>query len=203
MADGVDALDGVATGSNVLLLGPSVDSEVDDGCRRLLHGGAVPTGERSVLVVTFTLAPNQWVERWDDRVGERPDELVVVTTSDTFAGPTAADDLGDDVQVEYLSSPGDLTGLGMIISKYLERWHDQDRQMALCFDSLTALLQYEDLHNVYRFLHLMTTRLAGADAHAHFHLDPATQDEQSVSTLSSTFDALARYDGETWDVRSR
>lgn len=202
MGTGIEVLDEFTVGSNVLLLGPAVDGAVDDGCRRLLRGGA-HTEPRSMLVVTFTLSPRQWVDRWDDHVGEQPDELVIVTTSDTFTGPTADEDFGDGVQVEYLSSPGDLTGLGMIISKYLERWYDEGRKMALCFDSLTALLQYEELHNVYRFLHLMTTRLAGADAHAHFHLDPATQDEKAVSTLSSTFDALARYDGDDWDVRSR
>lgn len=203
MAEGVAALDEFALGSNVLLLGPSVDSAVDHGCRRLLHGEHAPDPGRSLLVVTFTLPPKQWVERWDERVGERPEELVLVTTSDTFAGPTAGEEIVGNVQIEYLSSPGDLTGLGMIISKYLERWHEADRRMALCFDSLTTLLQYEELHNVYRFLHLMTTRLAGADAHAHFHLDPATQEDQSVSTVSSTFDAVARYDGDEWEVKSR
>ncbi|WP_255197209.1 DUF7504 family protein [Halorarius litoreus] len=202
MGEGTKALDEFTVGSNVLLLGPAVDGEVDDGCRRLLHGGP-DVDRRSMLVVTFTLSPRQWVDRWDDHVGERPRELIVVTTSDTFGGPNADTDVDGNVQVEYLSSPGDLTGLGMIISKYLERWHAEDRRMALCFDSLTALLQYEELHNVYRFLHLMTTRLAGADAHAHFHLDPATQDDKTVSTLSSTFDALARYDDGDWDVRSR
>ncbi|WP_255148759.1 DUF7504 family protein [Halorarius halobius] len=199
MGDSVGTLEEFEAGSNVLLLGPSVSSEIDAGCRQLLHGDDEP---RATLVVTFTLPPEQWVERWDDRVGDRPEELVLVTTSDTFAGPTADDEL-DDIGIEYLSTPGDLTGLGMIISKYLERWHEADRRMALCFDSLTTLLQYEELHNVYRFLHLMTTRLAGAGAHAHFHLDPATQDEQAVSTLASTFDAIARLEDGEWDVRSR
>lgn len=200
MGDGAESLDGLGAGSNVLLLGPSVSGELDDGCRRLLDGD---DEERAVLVVSFALPPGQWVRRWDDHVGERPDRLVVVTTSDTFGGPTVDEDL-DGVEVEYLSSPGDLTGLGMIISKYLERWYESDLRMALCFDSLTAILQYEELENVYRFLHLMTTRLSGAGAHAHFHFDPATQDEQAVSTLASTFDAMARYDDDQgWDVTRR
>lgn len=199
MDDAENALDGLAGASNVLLLGPAVDGEVDAGCKRLLAG----EGARPIFVVTFTLPPRSWMERWDEQVGERPDDVVVVTTSDTFTGPLADEDIGEEVTVEYLSSPGDLTGLGMVISKYLERWHDQDREMALCFDSLTALLQYEELHNVYRFLHLMTTRLSGAGSHAHFHLDPATQDAQTVSTLSSTFDAIARYEADDWEVKSR
>ena len=197
--DGTDAFSPLEGATNVLLLGPSVERTVDAGCKHLLSADA----GRSVLAVSFTQPPAQWIARWDERVGERPPATTVVTTSDTFTGPRADEDVGDDVDVEYLSSPGDLTGLGMLISKYLERWHDQERRIALCFDSLTTLLQYDDLENVYRFLHLITTRLASADARAHFHLDPATQKDQSISTIASTFDAVARYEDDGWEIRTR
>lgn len=185
-----DVLDRVDDAANVLLLGPSVNEEVDAGCKRMLDDG------RPMLVVSFSLSPAEWVRRWENRWTELPARTVLVTTS-----VPGADDVS--IQVEYLSSPGDLTGLGMIISKHLERWHDEGIAPSVCFDSLTTLLQYDDIHNVYRFLHLITTRLSGAGARAHFHLDPATQDGQTVSTLTSTFSAVAEYDGETWNVRNR
>jgi hypothetical protein len=194
------ALDDIDDVSNVLLLGPSVDECVDTGCKRLLTAG----GEDAVLVVSFMLSPRQWVDGWTERVGDLPDELVVVTTSDAFTQPGEAEaDLPDAVTVEYLSSPGDLTGIGMVVSKYLERWHEADRGMTVCFDSLTTLLQYGETHSIYRFLHLITTRMSGADARAHFHLDPDTQDKQTVSTITSTFQAVARHTDSEWDVKRR
>lgn len=198
MSDGGDALAELSGAGNVLLLGPSVESDVDAACKRLL----TPGDGDSVLAVSFMLSPTEWLRNWDEHVDDRPDETVVVTTSDSLVQPGEGDDFGPDVEVEYLSSAGDLTGLGMVISKYLERWHEREARMAVCFDSLTTLLQYEELHNVYRFLHLITTRLGRAEAHAHFHLDPATQSEKAVSTLSSTFTAIARYD-DGWDVKRR
>lgn len=193
------ALDDLVDVSNVLLLGPSVGEAVDAGCKHLLTGG---DGD-ALLVVSFMLSPEEWVDQWVDRVGSLPEDLVVVATSDAFNQPGEDEDLPEAVTVEYLSSPGDLTGIGMVISKYLERWHEHDRGMAVCFDSLTTLLQYAESRSVYRFLHLITTRLSGADAHAHFHLDPGTQDDQTVSTITSTFQAVAHLDGDEWDVRRR
>jgi hypothetical protein len=192
------ALDDIADVSNVLLLGPSVDESVDAGCKRLLTTGE----ESAVLAVSFMLSPRQWVDGWTERVGELPEELVIVTTSDMFNQP-GDEDLPEPVTVEYLSSPGDLTGIGMVVSKYLERWHEAGREMAVCFDSLTTLLQYGETHSIYRFLHLITTRMSGADARAHFHLDPDTQDKQTVSTITSTFQAIAHHREDGWDVKRR
>lgn len=192
------ALEDIQDASNVLLLGPSVDTSVDAGCKRLLSD---PDTD-ALLVVSFMLPPEEWVDKWLDRVGDLPESVALVTTSDAFNRPGDHEDLPDNVTVEYLSSPGDLTGIGMVISKYLERWHDNDQTIGLCFDSLTTLLQYAEPRSVYRFLHLITTRLSGADATAHFHLDPATQDEQTVSTISSTFQAIAEHD-DGWETKHR
>ena len=199
MSTDAAALDDLVDVSNVLLLGPSVGEAVDAGCKRLL---TADEGD-ALLVVSFMLSPSEWVDQWTDRVGDLPEDVVVVATSDAFNQPGDDHGIPDEMTVEYLSSPGDLTGIGMIISKYLERWHDNDRRMAVCFDSLTTLLQYAESRSVYRFLHLITTRLSGADARAHFHLDPGTQDEQTVSTITSTFQAVAECDGDGWDVRTR
>jgi hypothetical protein len=198
MAHDAAAVAALADVPNVLLCAPSVGDAVDEGCKRLLGTGDAD----ALLVVSFTLSPDEWVRRWIDRAGTLPDDVVVVTTSDAF---TRADDgaLPGPVNVESLSSPGDLTGVGMVISKYLERWHEHDRDMAVCFDSLTTLLQYAECKDVFRFLHLVTTRIDGADARAHFHLDPETQDRKTVSTLTSAFQAVAEHDGDAWAVRQR
>ncbi len=196
MSDTAGLGDAVAGASNLLLLGPSVNQAVDRAC--LDH---LPTGPPAhIIAVNFSPSPGTWLERYDTHANQDPSAVVLVTTN-----VSAVDTEYDwPLAVEELSSPADLTGIGMIISKYLERWHDRGR-VALCFDSLTALLQYDDLQNVYRFLHIISTRLAGADATAHFHLDPMTQDDQTVSTLRAPFDAVATYDedADAWQLERR
>ena len=200
----LDRLRGV---SNTLILGPSVNEAVDEASKRLLRG---PEDEPTrVLVVTFVKSPENWVADWRETVGSLPAERVIVTTTDGFGGNTVGDRGVDEpdaggLQVEYVSSPGDLTGLGMLIGKYLERWYGEGGNIRVGFDSLTTVLQYGDPQNVFRFLHLMTTRLDGADADAHFLLDPKTQDGQTVATIKSSFQAIAEHvDGDEWEVNRR
>jgi len=181
--------------ANVLLLGPSVTRAVDAAC--LSH---LPVGSHAhIIAVSFSPDPGAWLDRYDDHAGTSPAGVVLVTTSDASVTAGRHD---WPIAVEGLSSPADLTGVGMVISKYLERWQDRE-SVALCFDSLTALLQYEDAKDIYRFLHIISTRLAGTDAVAHFHLDPMTQDEQTVSTLKSSFDAVASYEDDEWTIQGR
>jgi hypothetical protein len=105
--------------------------------------------------------------------------------------------------VEALSSPGDLTGLGIKLSEVLKEWDRNDNRTVVCFDSLTALLQYADLQTIYKFLHVLTGRFDAADVTAHFHLDPDACDQQTVSTLTSLFDTVVELDDGEWSVRSR
>jgi hypothetical protein len=198
-------LDRLRSVPNTLVLGPSVDESVDEASRRLLRGD--PDRPTHALVVTFVKGPESWIDDWRRTVGDLPEDLVIVTTTDGFG----ADDVGDpeatatgEVTVEYVSSPGDLTGLGMVIGKYLERWYEDGGDIRVGFDSLTTILQYGDPQNVYRFLHLMTTRFDGAGAAAYFLFDPETQDPQTVATVKSSFQAIAKLvgDGE-WKVSQR
>jgi hypothetical protein len=180
---------------STLLLAPSVSDAGDEACQRL----AATAGADALLIVTLTGTPDGWLDRWDRAVGadRRPADVVFVTADGGF-GP---DDSPAGVTVESVSSPGDLTGLGMRISAAIQRWHEADRRVACCFDSLTTLLQFGERHSVFRFLNLVTTRLGAIDAAAHFHLDPAAVDERTLSTLSAAVRRVARHEDGEWTVR--
>jgi hypothetical protein len=148
------------------------------------------------IVVSYRREPAEIVDEWRGR-GDLPASLSIVLAD---GEPRSHPDLPDDVDVTHVS-PGDLTGVGVEVTRLLEDAADGDRVVA-CVDSLSALLQYADLERTFRFLHALVGQFDAADAAVHAHLDPATQDEQSVETLAVLFDAAVEYTDDGWRVRT-
>jgi hypothetical protein len=98
-------------------------------------------------------------------------------------------DVGTDVD------PADLTGLGIAIAESL------GPDTAVCFDSLTAMLQYADRERAFQFLHALGERCASAASTVHLHLDPEAADETTVAALSTVVDAVVDTEAETVSVR--
>jgi len=174
-------------------------------CSPSMHGGdsgdAICTellgsqgDDRTVLWVTYTRSPSACVESFPDGAGE-PSFSVIAVGETATADPET---LGD-VSVETVSAPADLTGLGITLSQTLSKTDD----VTLCFDSLSALLQYVDRETAYEFLHAVTGQLYAAGATAHFHLDPTAHDRRTVDTLASLFDAIVDLRDGDLSVRSR
>lgn len=126
-------------------------------------------------------------------------------TLDASTNGQAADgtDGFDDVTVERVAAPGNLTRLGVAITERLEALADRgaDGRLTVCFDSVSALLQYVDLETAFQFLHALRTQFEAADAVAHYHLDPEAHDDQAVATLGELFDVVLERDGEGRVVR--
>jgi len=162
----------------------------EDGCLELLSAA---TAETTVLWVTYTRSPSDCLEHY--REAGAAGSLSVIAVGDMS---TDTPDVAD-VTVKSVSTPDDLTGLGITLSQALSTHEDA----IICFDSLTVLLQYVDHETAYEFLNAVTGHLYAADARAHFHLDPAAHDSQTVDALASLFDVIVeRNDGE-WSARRR
>ncbi|USZ66995.1 hypothetical protein NGM10_09665 [Halorussus salilacus] len=196
--------DAVERGACVLVLSPSIHDATDDACLDLLS--LDDPSEQNVLWVAYTRSPDACIQDWVSSVGERPRNLRFVSVGETTRSASAVSG-GDGTRgevVDALSSPGDLTGLGIKLSEVLKAWDSNDNETVACFDSLTALLQYADLQTVYKFLHVLTGRFDAAGVTAHFHLDPDACDDQTVSTLTSLFDTVLELDDDgEWAVRTR
>ena len=182
-----DDLDGAAS---VLLTAPSMGGDRDH-CSTLLTGGVDAPG---ICFVTYTRNAAACI----DQLGEAADaasRLGVITVGDTSAAIDR-----DDVETRNVSSASDLTGLGIEIGQLLSEW---EAPVTVCFDSLTAMLQYVEFETAYEFLHALTGQLYAADARAHYHLDPGAHDPHHVAGITSLFDAAVDLDGEEPTVRTR
>jgi hypothetical protein len=182
--DGGAYPDALSDASNVLLLTPP-DPGTAGRCIRHL----TPPATESALGVTYTQSPTDWLVRW--RTESDVDQGAVVAVGEV--GGTDTPQLPDGWWGERVTAPADLSGTGIALTNALADLESVG-PTAVCFDSVTALLQYADVQSVFRFLHAVTGRVSSTDAVAHYHLDPAAHDEQTVATVRTLFDAVAEAD---------
>jgi len=176
-------------GANMLVLAPSLSNAKHEHCTHLLD--VAPPSELDVLQVTYSDSPAERVEAWLDSHEELPARLGIVNVGDQ-AGVAGggSEDLPSQVVVTT-ANPNDITGLGMRLNNYLNDL-DPARQLVVCFDSLTELLQFTDVQAAFKFLHMFAGQLRNADAVGHFHLDPNALDDQTVNRLKPVFDDAVR-----------
>lgn len=189
--------------SNVLVLSPSMDEEA----RRSYYQRLLPADPESldVLTVDYRQTPDSLLDEWRRYAGRRPRRTAIICVDETTRSAAAAQSSstlpdGPDTATT-VENPGDLTGLGITVSEYLTAHGNADT--VVIFDSLTVLLQFVELQRAFRFLHVLANRIDTAGAVGHFHMDPEAHTDQEIATLSSLFDAVAKYDDGAWDVQRR
>lgn len=144
----------------------------------------------SVLAVTCTDRPAAHARRWRERDGPRPAELGVLAVGRRAEVPRADGDWtrGDGYAVAAVAHPGDLTGIEIAVTAFLDRLPAERRRVVLV-DSLTVLLQYADLDRACGFLGALTDHLRDAGALAYFYLVPGAHDDRTLAALRPLFDA--------------
>ena len=200
--------------ANLLVLAPTMD----ESARRAYYEEIVPDRPmgHDVLAVEYRRSPDEWLDEWRRYAGTSPRRAAVVSVDDLTRSTVAATASGSDGvtpvgsnAVVCVERPDDLTGLGIRIHQCLDEF--EGPRTVITIDSLTVLLQYVETREAFRFLHVLTNRVAGADAVAHYHMDPAAHDDRTIAILGSLFDAVAEYageaagdeDGTAWAVEER
>lgn len=192
----------IERGTAVLLQAPTFGSQADEGCVQLLR--LFPSSP-NVLYVTLVEPPDRRLEAWRTHAEGEPTTVGFVVVNETERATAAAStatgtgDTGVLAPVETVSTPSDLTGIGIAVHKFLDRWDGDDNPTALCFHSLTALLQHVDLRRTFQFLHVLTNQLRTGGAVAHFHVDPGAHDDRTLHTLYALFDIVVTWEPATGD----
>lgn len=184
MGDTLTKLDGA---TNILLEEPSIGAGRET-CTSLLGDGAA---EPNILFVSFTRQASACVEQVE---GKSVGSIGVITVGESS---TPVD---DSVVTESVSTPSDLTGLGINIGQFLSEF---EAPVFVCFDSVTSLLQYVDVQTAYEFLHAITGQIHAAGARAHFHIDPSAHDDQDIAAISSLFDGRVSLAAEEREIQTR
>lgn len=96
--------------------------------------------------------------------------------------------------VKYAGAPKDLSGVEIKFSEFIESFYG-DRAMErnrVVFDSITTLLMYANLQQVFHFLHAITSRVEEIGAVGVFLVDSTVHDDQTMSTVRQVFDGEIR-----------
>jgi hypothetical protein len=195
-AYGFDGLpiDPVDPGTNLLVTGP-----VFGGVRRnVLRMLVRSSPQEGALVIAADRAARKVLDEYD-QIGGGHD----------FSRVGAVDCTGDrddsDGNVKVVSSPSDLTGIGIHFSSIYQRLRANGAKFVRTgLYTLTPLLLYaEDTRSVYRFLHTMNSRIRTADGLGVCALDPTSVEDQTFSSIAQAFDGQLQFREESGDLAMR
>ncbi|WP_371191420.1 DUF7504 family protein [Halorubrum miltondacostae] len=173
-------------GTNVLIQSESRSDRTQNGCHELLFGRE-ENPDPHLLLIRYQQVDGEQLER----IASEGHQIHVIAVGYAQSVPPAAE---RTVTVTQINNPNDITRLGIVVSRITQGWSDDGREIRVCYGSLNVLLNYRDVKNVFRFLHVFLSTFTKADAVAHFHADPLEGDPQAINTLKPLFDEVISMD---------
>jgi KaiC/GvpD/RAD55 family RecA-like ATPase len=168
----------LAPGRTVLGVGPSLVGERGVGYRFLQRGLAAGEGG---IAVTTTKSAAQVQDAVAADAAQPDAPLAVITTDGNAGGGVGGNGTGaTDELCRSVSSPADLTGLGIAITEAIEILAERGTdRFRLVIDSLSPLAVYNEFQRVYRFLHVVLGRISTVGGTAFCYLPSNTVEERT------------------------
>lgn len=168
----------IPPGTNLLLVGQPMLGKRDLALDLVASGSR--DGEHAVLVTTDRSA-TKLLRAYGTRPGRG--DAYAVDCSGQSGGAT-------DRIVETVSSPSDLTGVGMGILKATRAIGEgATHGLRVATITVSTLLQYTGRERVFHFLHTLTGRFSQAGYLGVFTLDPSAHGQRAVSSIQAQFDS--------------
>lgn len=181
-------------GSSVLVAGPVMTGKRTLHLRLLAKAGSDPA---PTVLVTTRKSADAAVSSFRDVVGPiDDDDLAVVDTTGTEAF-RSRQRVGANRR--YVSSPGDLTGIGIGITEFMRRFYHRGTPGQVGLHSLSTMLMYTEFRRLFQFLHVVVGRIESSDFCGVFVIDDSALDDREWQILLQLFDSVV----ETRDAGSR
>ena len=174
-------------GDGVLVECGSQDSRKGHACLDLL--GVDDVEGRNVLLIRYRQIGSERLRR----IAEDARDVHLISIGYRQSVPNEIDDL---VETTRISNPSELTRLGIVMTRVIGNWDTDSVETVVCLDSLDILAGYKDERSVFRFLHVLLSKLQSSNAISHFHIDPSGSDTQGADTLKPLFDSIVTIDDD-------
>ncbi|MCX6688728.1 MAG: hypothetical protein NTZ39_03400 [Methanoregula sp.] len=191
---GIPQVDGISggleAGTNILLLAPSMSS-----AEQLAYALIKPVqGEYSIVLST------------NERAAEVVDFFKFAGSDKRFVGvidaitKSSTPSIVDTPRLMFVSSPTDLTGIGIKFSNMIESIFEgtfSEGEAGLfpppirfCVNSISTLLMYRKLEVLYQFLHILTAKQRKIEGVAIYLLNNESFDERTLSLIKQLMTGL-------------
>lgn len=173
-------LEPVDAGTNLLVTGPSLG-----GTRQLVMQLLACQSDEGLLLLTTDLDGAEAIANYEATGCQ-------YVTSRMAVVDCTQDSQTDDVRnIHAVSAPSDLTGIGIQFSSLYEQLYGAgfDRVRTGVYTLAPLVMYAESIQPLYRFLHTLTGRIRTADGLGVSAIDPETQDDRTLRTLTQPFDA--------------
>lgn len=178
-------IDELPAGSNLLVAGPTRTQKHALALDLLAHG---ERKHQPAIIVSPNVPANRLLQQFEAALAsEMPPTYIVDCT-----GSEPPADLPGLAHVECVSSPDDLTGIGVGIAKSMRAAGEEAADgLRLANMSLSTLLQYTTEDRVFNFAHVVSGRITAADYLGVWTLDTDSHEQTTVNTLCGRFEYAA------------
>ncbi len=188
-----NATGGIRKGSNIMLIGPPMSGK-ESILHYIMYNGAIKNDNAVITVTTRESADHilDWFK--ENKLALPLSRIGIVDCITKTIG-------GAEVENEYIkiaSSPVDLTGIGVKISKFFEDFFMKKniRKTQLHINSLSTILMYSNIQTVFRFMHVFTGRIKATGGLGIYVIEGGMHDEQAIATLKQLFDGMIEIQSE-------
>lgn len=176
-------LNPISAGTNLFVAGPAL-SPAEDLARTLVTDGR--ERNEGMLFVSTNMTAKKFLAKCQRT---HPDvdtaQLGIIDCSgQQITSP------GSEMQVKYVSTQSDLTGIGIKYSALYESLYmnSEAGRVRTGLVSLSSLLMYNDLRKVFQFSQTLAGRIDSADGFGVFSIDPTTHDTSTMNMLNQFVD---------------
>lgn len=183
----VSPLTAVEPGTSILVSGPAMTG-TEDLATEVLASGA-RQGDGAVAVTTGGTAARTIETIRELAPDADPARLAAIDCRGE--GDSGADETDAGAYVYQVADPSDLTGMGIGITESFERLEEYGvERCRLGLSSLSTMLTYTDQQTVFKFCHVVTSRIDTAGYLSAFTIDSSAHDQQTLQVVKQPFDGL-------------
>ena len=182
----------VEPGVNILISGPPLSGKRKLAMEALAQGA---NGGEGAVVITTRDSSDRVLTDFKSLIDDPDDAHIgVVDCVTKHQGRSVS----DNELVKYASSPLDMTGIGIKFSEFVEEFYTgrNVKRNRVALDSLSTLLMYSDLQTVFRFMHVLTSRIEDADAIGLHVIESTAHDQESLNTLKQLYDGIVEVEAD-------
>lgn len=152
------------------------------GKKALLTGLLAERNDRAAIAVVTDGDAHSFLETLEEVAPA--DRIAVVDSTSGLRSESSHDD-----RIRSVSSPGDLTGIGIAVSEFADRFAQRGLPARVGVDSLTTLSAYADGQQLYRFLDAISQATTDRSASFFATLHTESLEREVLSTIGPLFDA--------------